>query len=288
MAEKQKETGAKTLVFSAGAKGGVGKSTMAILLIEALREAGLRVSALEGDEHSPTLVRKYAGSEISVGEVDLAGLVDRTGSVAFAGAVRRLEGEWVVVNTPASGARLFDENPEILAAFGGYELRAVWSLSVNADRSDGEMENDGILSSLDRGLLSALDPGRVTVVKQPFQLAYRGQKCWYDSLDGWFTSNGVKTLTVEKLHPSLVELLHRDKRSLPEIVTDLNQSDPLVGASLQLFWHNAKTEMIDSILSGVKVNLSDGLKSTKGRFFGRKEAVTVDAPVEDETGEVQS
>jgi len=265
----------KKLVFSTGAKGGVGKSTLAVLAIEALRETGQSVACIEGDEHSPTLVRRYAGSDVSVAEVDLAGLVDRSGSVAFADALRALDSEWIIVNTPASGVRPFENDPEILAAFKGeYDLRAAWSLSVNADRTLADSEDDGILTSLDSGMLSAMTKGRVTAVMQPFQLAYRGQRCWHDDprFTEWLKIGGVRVISIEKAHPQLVELIQRDSRGIPEIVADLNGSDPIVGASLQLFWHSAKEAMADSILAEARVNLSDGLKSTRGKLFGAVES----------------
>lgn len=257
----------KVLIFSTGAKGGVGKSTMAILLVEALREAGAKVAGIEGDDHSPTLVNKYGNGGLHVAQVDLAGIVDRSGLVAFSDALGQLEEDWIVVNTPASGARVFDEQPEILAAFG-YEVRAAWSLSINADRTEGGFENDGLFTSIDRGALSSVAAGYRVAVKQPFQLAYRGQKCWYDGLGEMFESMTVRTMTVGKMHPLLVEKLHRDSRSIPEIITDLNATNPLVGASLHLFWRDAKEEMGRSILSDVTLTPTVGLERTTGKLFG--------------------
>lgn len=257
----------KVLIFSTGAKGGVGKSTMAILMIEALREAGRSVAGIEGDEHSPTLVNKYSRGGINVAQVDLAGLVDRSGLVAFNDALRELEEDWIVVNTPASGARMFDEQPETLAVFNR-EIRAAWSLSINADRSEGGFENDGLLTSINAGTLSSAADGYKIAVKQPFQLAYRGQKCWYDGLDDTFRLAGVQTMTVEKMHPSLVEKIQRDRRSIPEIIAELNASDPLVGASLQLFWRDAKKGMGQTILSDVVLTPIVGMERTEGKLFG--------------------
>lgn len=264
---KEGKEAKKVMIFSTGAKGGVGKSTMAVLLIEALREAGQSVAGIEGDEHSPTLVNKYGRGSINIAQVDLAGLVDRSGLVAFSDAVRDLKEDWIVVNTPASGARIFDEQPEALAMFNR-EIRAVWSLSINADRNEGGIENDGLLTSVDVGMLSSVADGYKIAVKQPFQLAYRGQKCWYDGLDETFRIAGVEVMTIEKMHPSLVERIQRDSRSIPEIITELNATDPLVGASLQLFWRDAKNEMHNTILSDVDLIPVVGLERTKGKLFG--------------------
>ncbi|WP_298211616.1 division plane positioning ATPase MipZ [Ferrimicrobium sp.] len=49
----------KVLIFSTGAKGGVGKSTLAILMVEALLEGEATVACLEGDERSASLGAKY-------------------------------------------------------------------------------------------------------------------------------------------------------------------------------------------------------------------------------------
>ena len=258
----------KVVIFSTGAKGGVGKSTMAILMVEALREAGVSVAGIEGDEHSPSLVRKYGGAgRVRVGEIDLAALVGAPGAVAFNSAVEAMEAEYLVVNAPASGARIFEEVPEALAA-ASWGKRAAWCLAINADRSGDGIEDDGLLQSMDRGMLAVMDPGGVTVVRPLFQASYRGQPFWFDKLGGLAGALGVNEMGVASIHAQMLEAIHRDRRPMGELIAALNKSDPMLGATLQMFWHATKADLARTVLAGVELPLGDSVKSPRGRLFG--------------------
>ena len=134
----------KKLIFSTGAKGGVGKSTLAILMVEALLEGEATVACLEGDERSASLGAKYGSHpEVRVANVDLSSLTPDAGLAMLGKAVESLDAQYVVVNTPASGVRVFDELPLVLTSLGR-EPRATWSLAITADRIKDGADDDGL------------------------------------------------------------------------------------------------------------------------------------------------
>lgn len=259
----------KVLIFSTGAKGGVGKSTMAVLIVEALREAGCPVVAIEGDDHTPTMRRKYdGGSAVKVVNVDLAGLNGAAGVVAFGGALGEAgKTAYAVVNTPATGVRIFEERPEALRGLD-WDMRATWCLSVSADRSDNGVGEDGIFASIDAGMLSAMAMTDVTVVRPLFQLSYPGQPFWWDHHGASASELGIQTMDVESIHASMLESIHSDRGTMSELIASLNKTDPMVGATLQMFWHKIKVDLARTVLKGVNLRLDDELVSPKGRLFG--------------------
>ncbi len=58
-------------------------------------------------------------------------------------AVESLDAPYVVVNTPASGVRIFDERLLVLTSLGR-EPRATWSLAITADRIKDGADDDGL------------------------------------------------------------------------------------------------------------------------------------------------
>lgn len=256
----------KTVIFSTGAKGGVGKSTMAILMIEALREAGVTVSGIEGDEHSPSLHRKY-GDTIKIADIDLAALFGEDGAELFNEAVNSLGDGFVVVNTPATGSRMFDEIPRLLRS-AGWEARATWCLAIKPDRTCDGVNEDGLFESLDGGMLSGVARGGVTVVRPLFQEAHRGQKFWYDSYLDMAKEMGLHEMTIKKLPSAIFDAMSRDRRSIPELIADFNSIDPLTGANLQMIWHGIKTSLAATILIGEPIRLDAEIEQTGTRVYG--------------------
>ncbi len=66
----------KKLIVSTGEKGGVGKSTALLPIIEEAHARGLRIFLIEGDPSIPDLQRRYQGSlpgvQISLARPDSA------------------------------------------------------------------------------------------------------------------------------------------------------------------------------------------------------------------------
>ena len=257
----------KKLIFSTGAKGGVGKSTLAILMVEALLEGGNTVACLEGDEHSPSLGTKYSSHpKVRVASVDLSSLMDEAGMELLGKAVRSLDAEYVVVNTPASGVRIFDEFPMVLATLGR-EPRATWSLAINADRTENGAEDDGLFASMDNGMLTAIDSRHVTVVRPLFQCSYRAQPFWYDGRRDVAERLGLRTMEIPKFPASTLAAIHRDPSSISELAERL---DPILSATLLLTWHRVKTALAVTVLEGAKITLSEpsGSLPKREKVFG--------------------
>lgn len=252
----------KVLIFSTGAKGGVGKSTLAILMVEALLEGGNTVACLEGDEHSPTLTTKYGSHPgVRVANVDLSSLTDEAGMELLGKTVGSLDARYVIVNTPANGVRIFDEFPLVLASLGR-EPRACWSLAINADRIMNGAEDDGLFTSMDSGMLSAIDSGHVTAIRPLFQCSYRGQPFWYDSRAEVTEHLGIETMNIAKFPASTLEAIHRTPSSISELVA---QFDPILSATLSLTWHHVKTALAATVLQGAKVVLAEPTQSLPKR-----------------------
>ena len=257
----------KTVIFSTGAKGGVGKSTMAIVMIEALREAGLTVSGIEGDEHSPSLHRKYDGT-IDIADIDLAGMFGEEGVELFNEAVNSLPDGHIVVNTPATGSRMFDEIPGLLESTG-WTTRATWCLAIKPDRTHDGVNEDGLFESLEQGMLSGVTNGGVTVVRPLFQQAYRGQKFWYDNYLEVAEQVGLHEMTMKKLPSKLFDAVARDSRSIPQLITDFSNIDPLTGANMALIWHGVKKSLAETVLLGDPIQVGDVAPKTNNiRIYG--------------------
>ena len=257
----------KKLIFSTGAKGGVGKSTLAILMVEALLEGEATVACLEGDERSPSLEAKYGSHpEVRVANVDLSSLTDESGIELLGKAVESLDAQYVIANTPASGVRIFDELPMVLATLGR-EPRVAWSLAINADRVTNIGDDDGLFTSMDGGMLSAVELKHLTIIRPLFQCSYRGQPFWYDIRADAMARMGARTMEIRKIPASTLEAIHRSPLSISEIAA---QSDPILSATLLLTWHRVKTALAATVLEGAMIALDEPSQSLPKRekFLG--------------------
>ena len=242
----------KKLIFSTGAKGGVGKSTLAILMVEALLEGEATVACLEGDERSASLGAKYGSHpEVRVANVDLSSLTPDAGLAMLGKAVESLDAQYVVVNTPASGVRVFDELPLVLTSLGR-EPRATWSLAITADRIKDGADDDGLFTSIDGEMLSGIASTRVTVVRPLFQCSYRGEPFWCDDRGDLMKRVGMRIMDIPRIPMPTLEAIHRTPLSVSEVAA---QSDPILSAALLVTWHRIKTALAATVLDGAAVNL---------------------------------
>jgi hypothetical protein len=241
------------LIFSTGAKGGVGKSTLAILMVEALLEGEVTVACLEGDERSPSLAAKYhTHRNVQVATVDLSSLSHDAGLAMLGKAVESLDAQYVVVNTPASGVRVFDELPLVLTSLGR-EPRATWSLAITADRVKDGADDDGLFASIDGEMLSGIPSTHITVARPLFQCSYRGEPFWCDDRGDLMKRVGMRIMDIPRIPMPTLEAIHRTPLSVSEVAT---QSDPILSATLLLTWHRIKTALATTVLDGAPVNLT--------------------------------
>lgn len=244
----------KVVIFSTGAKGGVGKSTLTILMIEAFREAGIEVACIVADERSAITERKYLDSQINLVEADPLKLGYPEAMSSFRGIVNELKENWVVVDTSATWARVFDDSPEELAS-SNWETRAAWSLALIADRDTSGSDDDGLFESIKNGMLSVMARENITVVLPMFQLSYRGQQFWYDKSAKRTENLGLKKIQIKRIPALLIQAIHRDRSSMTELIAKSNAKDPVTGANLQLIWHSTKVSLAERILAGANLRL---------------------------------
>lgn len=160
----------RTIIFSHGDKGGVGKSVVAALLVDmALRRFG-KASLIEGDSTTPDVWNRYANNERVHGvplPLNLAG----DASTAVAGLAEWLENgnrkdhAVTVVNLPANAGETLDGLADMLVSVCedlDYDVAACYSIGKGADAADALQE------SLDAGFLSRLQPGKRMVVVPEF------------------------------------------------------------------------------------------------------------------------
>lgn len=131
-------------------------------------------------------------------------------------AIGTLDARYLIVNTPASGVRIFDEFPMILATLGS-EPRAAWSLAITADRVTNRAEGDGLFTSMDKGMLSAVESRHVTVVRPLFQCSYRDQPFWYGYCSDMAERLGIRTMEIPKIPASTLEAIHRTPPAISEL-----------------------------------------------------------------------
>ena len=119
----------KKLILVHGDKGGVGKSTLASLIVDAALEAFGKVAVVEGDEKIDDVSSRFAGVQGVTGfMVDLA-RPDASEEAVIA-LFEELEGaglpDLVVVNTPASASATLDRQAAVLVEAAhdmGYSVR---------------------------------------------------------------------------------------------------------------------------------------------------------------------
>ena len=154
------------LYFSHGDKGGVGKSMVAALLVDALLTKHGEVGVVEGDTQGDIAARFIDYDEVKIGLSNLnrAGAAEEA-ILAFSNALEPLAGLDVVVNLPAGAGDTLEEFSEPLVAVAeqlGWETFVFYSLGHQPAATKHA------LRSLEYGLLSAVPPDRRVMVFPEF------------------------------------------------------------------------------------------------------------------------
>ncbi len=160
----------RTIIFSHGDKGGVGKSVVAALLVDmALRQFG-KATLIEGDTTTPDVQGRYVNSDGVLSTaipLNLAGDVS-TAIASLAGWLENANQEdhaVTVVNLPANASETLDGLADMLVSVCedlGYDVAACYSIGKGADAANS------LKRSLEDGLLSRLDADRRLVVVPEF------------------------------------------------------------------------------------------------------------------------
>ncbi|MBS3938803.1 MAG: hypothetical protein KGZ50_09580 [Peptococcaceae bacterium] len=126
----------KTVIFSHGDKGGVGKSLVCATLVDLLIEDGVRVALVDGDTDNADVAQRFEGSGIPLTKIRLSDFSEYETAVNrlvdFAQeAIERHGTEVIVVNLPAGASATVDRDPQVIEdALGGLgaEARVILSL----------------------------------------------------------------------------------------------------------------------------------------------------------------
>jgi len=126
----------KTVIFSHGDKGGVGKSLVCATLVDLLIEDGVRVALVDGDTDNADVAQRFENSGIPIAKIRLSDFSEYETAVNrmlnFAQeAIERHGTEVIVVNLPAGASATVDRDPQVIEdALGGIDakLRVILSL----------------------------------------------------------------------------------------------------------------------------------------------------------------
>ena len=158
---------AKTVYFSHGDKGGVGKSMMSALLVEYFLENGEKVAIIEGDINAPDIARRYRPIGVPGAGVNLA----RAGAseeavVRFINSIEELaEHEHIVVNLPAAASETLDANGDVIAG-GLSEIGFDMCVMYSIGQTNESVES--FKGSAQSGLFSVASPAKQVVVYPMF------------------------------------------------------------------------------------------------------------------------
>ena len=236
------------LFISHGDKGGTGKSMAAAIMLDHLLATGAPVLLIEGDPAIPDMALRFRGAAVPTELVNLNRAGDaetsfnKLGNILEAAAAAN---QHVVVNMPAGAGDTIDELAPVLAEIVsavGYDL--IVSFSIGPHRTS----TDALLKSLDRGLMSVVDPTRRSVLLPLFL----GQAIAFDwakaSGRAGFLDAGGREASVPALRPDDL----RDKiLAAPGAFSVLaGDKDALTLTERALFrrWLALATEAVASIL----------------------------------------
>ena len=126
----------KTVIFSHGDKGGVGKSLVCATLVDLLIEDGVRVALVDGDTDNADVAQRFEGSGIPLTKIRLSDFSEYETAVNrlvdFAQeAIEQHGTDVIVVNLPAGASATVDRDPLVIQdALGGLKAKARVILSL--------------------------------------------------------------------------------------------------------------------------------------------------------------
>jgi len=146
------------LIFCHGEKGGVGKSTTAMCLIEHCLQAGLEPFLVEGDTGIPDVAARYRGTvegaQIPLARPDLAEEAIGELLELLESSLDDLAGRPVVVNLPAGAAATVDRSAALIREVA---TAAGWSISTLYLLAGGVESASAAINSLRKGLAGVAD-----------------------------------------------------------------------------------------------------------------------------------
>ena len=147
----------KTVIFSHGDKGGVGKSVVAAAMVDLVVEKLGACTALDGDNKTPDMRNRFVDTP-SVSTLHMQ--INRAGAASeavgrLAGIIEDSTDDFVIVNLPSNAGDTLDEMGELLRDVCddlGVRMTATYSLGEHDEAADG------LTASMDGRFLSAFNP----------------------------------------------------------------------------------------------------------------------------------
>jgi hypothetical protein len=200
----------KTVIFSHGDKGGVGKSMVAAAIVDLLVEKCGACTALDGDNKTPDMNNRFIDTpSVSTAhmQINMAGAASEAVG-RLAGLIEDATSGFVVVNLPSNAGDTLDDMGEMLRdVCDDMDVRMVvaYSLGEHAEAADG------LNSSLSEHFLSVFDPQDRMVlfpafigVKEKFAWFNRPEYKIYSGLQGVFPCLEPKFVLADVIrHPGL-------------------------------------------------------------------------------------
>ena len=147
----------KTVIFSHGDKGGVGKSVVAVAMVDLVVEKLGACTALDGDNKTPDMRNRFIDtSSVSTlhMQINMAGAASEAVG-RLAGIIEDSADDFVIVNLPSNAGDTLDEMGEMLRDVCddmGVRMAATYSLGEHDEAADG------LNSSLNGRFLSVFNP----------------------------------------------------------------------------------------------------------------------------------
>ncbi len=147
-----------TVYISHGEKGGVGKSRLAMVLIDYLQRQGRQVVIVEGDKSGADVGKRY-GDQIETGFINLnrPDAMEEVFSTLGGWLEEHATGKDVVINLPGQASNTLDQFASLLAdslALLDQEMTVFYSLGPL------DIHTRNLVESTRQGLLAAVPPSR--------------------------------------------------------------------------------------------------------------------------------
>ncbi|MBN6742573.1 hypothetical protein JKG47_19065 [Acidithiobacillus sp. MC6.1] len=167
----------KTVIFSHGDKGGVGKSVVAAAMVDFIAETRGDCTALDGDNKTPDMRNRFMNSSsVMVAHMQINQAGDASNAVAQLGGIIEDAGtDFVVVNLPSNAGDTLDSMGTMLQdVCGDIGVRMVitYSLGEHAEAADS------LIESLAENFLSVFD-ARDRMVLFPAFIGGLDKFAWY-------------------------------------------------------------------------------------------------------------
>lgn len=234
----------KKMIFVHGDKGGVGKSTLASLIVDYALHNDFSTAIVEGDKTIRDVAPRSEKTAATLIDVDLArpDLSEEAIVGLFSAVEEHLaDAEIVVINTPASASQTLDKQAEIIAPTVqalGFSLTVAWMIDIGEDSA----------RLAGQSALCRLADRKIAV--QNTRLKPREALPWHKhrAREEWLTSGGI-----EAVLPGLTERVMGRIREIPapfsQIVRDRENGLTIVERqSLKRWVESSWTQAVVPIL----------------------------------------